>query len=272
MAETTARCDVSLCPDMSLIVPAYNEANRLPGYLKSVRSYLDKTLPLRYEVIVVDDGSDDNTYEMVRAYALDWPELRCITHRRNSGKGSAMRSGAFGAIGSILLFTDADGATPIEYESVLRDAIYGGANLATGVRYGIGLSNTRSPVRRLLSGVFRCASQLLLGIAHRDSQCGFKMMPRATARMLFSVVHEKGFLLDLELLTVAARIGLRIAEVPVEFRDVPGSKVNLVRDSWTMFVGLSRLRRVVPRRLEELKQARTMSSDWEPVKCQVPTK
>ena len=106
--------------DLSLIIPAYNEAHRLPAYLQSVRAYFDQELPARYEVIVV----------------AEWPQLRSITHRRNSGKGSAMRTGAQSAIGKLLLFTDADGATPIEFESVLREAIDGGADVATGVRCG----------------------------------------------------------------------------------------------------------------------------------------
>jgi dolichyl-phosphate beta-glucosyltransferase len=239
---------------LSLVVPAYNEANRLPSYLESVQSYFDSALGLNYEVIVVDDGSDDNTEALVREYISDWPELRYIRHRHNSGKGSALRTGAFSASGSILLFTDADGATPIECEYALRAALYGGADMATGVRYGSDLSNSRRPVRRLLSGVFRFASRFLLETAHRDSQCGFKMMPRSTARILFSLAREQGYLIDLELLTLAARLGLGIAEVPVEFRDVPGSKVALVADSWRMFVGLSRLRRDLPQRLAEIKR------------------
>jgi len=266
MSESTAVQEMVGARDLSLVIPAYNEANRLPRYLQSVRSYFDKALPLRYEVIVVDDGSDDNTGALVWGYILDWPELRCISHRRNSGKGSAMRSGALSATGNVLLFTDADGATPIEYEFALREAVYGGADLAIGVRYGSDLSTTRRPLRHLLSGVFRCATKFILGTVHRDSQCGFKMMARATARMLFSVAQEKGFLLDLELLTVAARVGLRIAEVPVPFKDIPGSKVALVGDSWKMFVGLSRLRRDLPKRLEKIKRAHAMASDWEPDK------
>lgn len=272
MFETMAEHEMVEGRELSLVIPAYNEAKRLPSYLQSVRSYYDIRLPARYEVIVVDDGSDDDTGEVVRAYSSNWPQLRCITHRRNSGKGSAMRSGALGATCNLLFFTDADGATPIECESVLREAVYRGADLATGVRYGPDCCNQRLPLRRLLSGVFRLTSTLFLGTGHRDSQCGFKMMRRRTARMLFSFAREQGYLIDLELLTVAARIGLRIAEVPVGFQDVPGSKVNLVRDSWRMFLGLSRLRRDVPRRLEELRQLHALDSDWELDKCQATAK
>jgi dolichyl-phosphate beta-glucosyltransferase len=130
-----------------------------------VRSYFDQALPLKYEVIVVDDGSDDDTGRLVREHASAWPELRSITYRRNAGKGSAMRTGALNAAGKVLLFTDADGATPIEYEAELREAIDRGADVATGVRCrsnGI----QRRPVRRVVGSAFHAASRFLLGTAH----------------------------------------------------------------------------------------------------------
>jgi dolichyl-phosphate beta-glucosyltransferase len=229
--------------ELSLIIPAYNEAQRLPAYLRSVRAYFDRTFSGDYEVIVVDDGSRDNTADLVRACALDWPQLRCLSLDKNSGKGSALCCGAQSAVGKRLLFTDADGATPIEYESALREAIDRGAEVATGVRCGSN-GTQRRPVRRALSGAFHAASRFLLGTAHRDSQCGFKMMPRATARMLFSLAQEQGYLIDLELLMIATRRGLRIAEIPVAFQDLPGSKVHLVVDSCRMLLGLPRLRRM----------------------------
>jgi dolichyl-phosphate beta-glucosyltransferase len=260
MSETTVEREKATQRELSVIIPAYNEAKRLPSYLHSVRSYLDKTLPLHYEVIVVDDGSDDNTGQLVHVCASGWPELRCITHARNTGKGSAMRTGALDVLGEVVLFTDADGATPIEYEWGLREAVYAGADVAMGVRKGCELGNTRHPVRKLLSGVFRATSRLLLGTGHRDSQCGFKLMRRDTARVLFSSTREQGYLIDLEVLTVAARMGLKLVEVPVAYRDVPGSKVKLVGDSWRMFVGLSRLAQNVRRRVEEIKQSDTTAS------------
>lgn len=262
MSQTTPQCEIVAPCELSLIIPAYNEAERLPSYLHSVRSYFDKTLPLRYEVIAVDDGSDDNTRSVVQAHASDWAELRYITHCRNSGKGSAMRTGAVGAIGNLFLFTDADGATPIEYESALREAVYHGADVATGIRCARDLVSRR-PIRRVLSAAFHSASKCLLGTAHGDSQCGFKMMTRRVARKLFSLAREQGFLIDLELITVATRLGLRIVEVPVAFRDVPGSKVNLVRDSWRMLLGLSRLRRIIRGPCYESTQVQMLANPWE---------
>jgi prepilin-type N-terminal cleavage/methylation domain-containing protein len=259
MSASTKPPEFAAPVELSLVIPAYNEAQRLPQYLRSVRMYFDKALPGGYEVIVVDDGSSDSTGELVRACASDWPQLRCLSQPKNSGKGSGLRTGALAAAGNVVLFTDADGATPIEFESRLREAVYGGADLAAGVRNGCEWSNTRRPVRRLFSGVFRTACRFVMGTAFRDSQCGFKMMSRPAALLLLSLAREQRYLIDLELLTVATRLGLRIAEVPVAFRDVPGSKVDLVVDSGKMLLGLLRLRRNLPGPPRPINHAATLA-------------
>src|SRR5712692_5121504 len=98
---------------LSLIIPAFNEGQRLPGYLSTVRAYLSEVHPFKHQVIVVDDGSVDGTREIVQRLAKNWPEPSLLSHSQNVGKGAAVRTGMLDAGGELLLFTDADGATPI---------------------------------------------------------------------------------------------------------------------------------------------------------------
>src|SRR5208283_4054332 len=114
----------------SLVIPAYNEALRLPPYLASVRPYLEKSYGPHYEVIVVDDGSRDDLKKMLPGLAADWPQLRWLIHEENLGKGAAVRTGMLAAQGERRLFSDADGATPIDQEALLAAALKNGADLA----------------------------------------------------------------------------------------------------------------------------------------------
>jgi dolichyl-phosphate beta-glucosyltransferase len=139
----------------SLIIPAYNEAQRLPSHLSSVRSYLRAEFSDNYEVIVVDDGSADGTENVLREMAPNWQELVVLRHSENRGKGAAVRTGMLAARGGLLLFADADGAAPIQEERRLRAAIEAGADMAVGSRLVDGAKVTRSWTRTLM--VYRVA-------------------------------------------------------------------------------------------------------------------
>jgi dolichyl-phosphate beta-glucosyltransferase len=235
---------------LSLVLPAYNEAARLPPYLAAVRSYLAGRYPARYEVIVVDDGSRDGLPGMLRAIAADWPELRVIRHNQNSGKGAAVRTGMLAARGELLLFADADGAAPIEEESRLADAIDAGADLAVGSRLLRGPDRRRSRTwfRGLVGRLFAGAARSVLRVSVRDPQCGLKMFRAAAGGQLFQRVQEPRYLFDLELLVLAQRLGYRCVEVPISWREVPGGHLHFVRDLPGILAGLWRLRqRVQPR-------------------------
>lgn len=232
-------------PQLSVVLPAYNEAARLGPYLAEVRGYLSDRYPNAHEVLVVDDGSRDATADLVRRAAFDWPGLRLVRHEVNRGKGAAVRTGVQAAAGRRVLFADADGATPIAEERRLAAALTKGAAVAVGSRHvpGPGVTRERNPRRAAAGWVFRAAARRLVGVGVKDTQCGFKMFTAAAARELFAAGTETGYLFDVELLALAERRGLSVAEVAVNWAERPGSKVRFFRDSARMFAGLWTLRR-----------------------------
>ncbi len=230
---------------LSVILPAYNESRRLPPYLASVRQYLDERYPRSYEVIVVDDGSRDGLPGVLVPIVAGWPELSVVGHVPNRGKGAAVRTGMLGAGGELLLFADADGAAPIEEESKLSDAIHAGADVAVGSRLVSGPNVTRRRTwrRALVGRMFAGFAGWWLRVPVRDTQCGFKMFRREAGRELFSLSRESGYLFDLELLVLADRLGYRVAEVPINWADVPGGHLRPARELGRILLGLWRLRR-----------------------------
>ena len=230
---------------LSVILPAYNESRRLPPYLGSVRRHLDERYPGGYEVIVVDDGSRDGLSEALTPLAADWPELAVMGHRVNRGKGAAVRTGMLAARGRLLLFADADGATPIDQEVKLSAAIQAGADVAVGSRLIAGeeVTRRRTRGRAVVGRLFAGLARRWLRVSVRDTQCGFKMFRREAGRSLFSLGRESGYLFDLELLVLARRLGYRVAEVPINWADVPGGHLSLARELGRILLGLWRLRR-----------------------------
>ena len=233
-------------PDLSLIIPAYNEALRLPAFLERVDRYL-KMRHLPYEVIVVDDGSQDETAALVIAQADRLSHIRLVRSPCNAGKGAAVRLGMLQARGRLQLFADADGATAIEELASLELAIARGADIAIGSRtlasrdsrYSVSARRHRS----ILGSIFNAVVQRLGLRGIHDTQCGFKLFRQPVAEDLFSVAHVNGYGFDLELLYIAQRRGYRIAEVPINWADQPGSKVRPARDGLTMLYDLLSVRR-----------------------------
>lgn len=232
-------------PDLSLVIPAYNEALRLPSFLKRVDAYLN-IKGLSYEVIVVDDGSQDNTAALVDMLSNRLSHLRLIRSACNAGKGAAVRLGMQAAQGQLQLFADADGATPIEEFDRLEQAVTQGADIAIGSR-ALASQDRRYTVcarwhRSILGFLFNAVVQRLGLDGIHDTQCGFKLFQRPVAQDLFSVAGVNGYGLDLELLYIAKRRGYRIAEVPVNWSDQPGSKVRPFRDGLAMLQDLLSVR------------------------------
>jgi dolichyl-phosphate beta-glucosyltransferase len=230
---------------LSVILPAFDEAKRLPPYLAAIRSYLDGGSTDPYEVIVVDDGSHDATAEVVAGIAEQWPQLRLLRHTCNQGKGAAVRTGMLAAEGELLLFADADGATPIEECSRLMAAIAAGADVAVGSRLvpDPEVSRSRRWHRGLAGRVFAAAARRLLGIDVLDTQCGFKMFRAEAGRQLFSAMHEERYLFDLELLLLANEFKLSVVEVPIRWHEVSGGHMHLLAELPRIVAGLWRLRR-----------------------------
>jgi len=229
---------------LTLILPAYNEARRLPPFLDNVRAYLPGQFSDDYEVMVVDDGSTDDLPSIIEEIASDWPQIRVVCHSENQGKGAAVCTGMLMARGELLLFADADGATPIAEESKLRAAIEAGADVAVGSRLvnSPDVTRDRTWFRGLVGRAFALAARSMLRVPVRDTQCGFKMFRRDVGRHLFSLVQEHGYLFDLEILMLAQRLGYHVAEVPVNWSEVEGGHLS-VGQHWKMAVaGLWRLR------------------------------
>lgn len=231
---------------VSLVIPAYNEQERLPPYLHAIREHFDHELAGSYEVIVVDDGSSDGLADDLTGRAGEFSQLRVIRHDKNRGKGAAVRSGVMEAQGRFVLFADADGATPIEEESRLRAELRSGADMAIGSRRVLdaGVERNRSPLRNLVGKSFAGLARWLLGLTIRDTQCGFKMFRHEVAAHLFPQLREEGYYFDLELLILAQRCGYRVKEVPINWADQPGSRMSLVRELGRMFGAFRRLRRL----------------------------
>jgi dolichyl-phosphate beta-glucosyltransferase len=231
-------------PRWSVVIPAYNEAARLPTYLKEVQAYFEGR-DESYEVIVVDDGSQDGTADRVREVAAGRPGVTVHALDRNRGKGHAVRAGMARAVGELRLMADADGATPIAEVARLEAAVAAGADLAVGSRVLEDPAVVREVrVHRQLSGhVFNFLLRRLGVAPVLDTQCGFKLFRRAAAAALFPQVTTDGFGFDVELLMLARRRGFRVAEVAVNWADQPGSKVRVLREGPRMLYEVLAARR-----------------------------
>lgn len=228
----------------SVVIPAYNEALRLPAYLRKVVAFFENRGE-PYEVIVVDDGSRDQTGERIRELQAAYKKIRLIAFPHNHGKGYAVKAGMVSARGEFRLFADADGATPIAELDRLVPALGAGADVVIGSR---ALPNpavsVRARGRRLWAGrifSFMVGRLGLRGI--RDSQCGFKCFRAAVAEDLFRSLRTDGLSFDVELLLLAQRRKYSIAEVAVNWADQPGSKVRVLRDGPRMLWQVLKIRR-----------------------------
>ncbi len=227
----------------SIIIPAYNEAARLGPTLQRVLQCI-RAQRWNAEVIVVNDGSRDNTADLVREYASANPVLRLLENPGNRGKGYSVRNGMLHANGEILLFSDADLASPIEEAPKLFEAIESGADVAIGSRWlRPELQKQRQSLLRQLYGrIFNIALRLLLGLNFKDTQCGFKVFTRSSARAIFPLQQIERWGFDPELLYLARRKKLRVTEVPVEWSHQEGTRISPLRDGLRMFSEVLKIR------------------------------
>jgi dolichyl-phosphate beta-glucosyltransferase len=233
---------------LSIIVPAYNEEQRLPATLTRMRAYLDgRDEP--YEVLIVDDGSTDNTLAMSRTIAEGWPQLQVLALGRNTGKGAAVRLGMLTAMGEHRVFSDADLSTPIEEVERLRAHLHGNCAVAIASRALPGSQiDVHQPGRREVMG--RTYNRLLRFAALRglhDTQCGFKAFTADAAVACFEPLRTLRFGFDAEVLLRARRLGWTVAEVPVRWEHKEDSRVSALRDSVGTLYDLVRLRFIVRR-------------------------
>jgi glycosyltransferase involved in cell wall biosynthesis len=229
-------------PDLSIIIPAYNEELRLPKTLDQIREYVN-SIGVSSEVIVVDDGSRDSTVQIVESKSSDWPALRVVKNSGNHGKGYSVRHGMLEARGKIVLFTDADLSAPIEEADKLIEALHT-SDIAIGSRaMDRNLIEVHQPWTREAAGIlFNTIVRVVLGLNIEDTQCGFKAFHREKSQIIFQQQRIERFGFDPELLFLAKRNGLTVAEVPVRWANALGSTVSMWDGIRAMFFEVAKIR------------------------------
>jgi len=233
-------------PEISIVMPAYNEASRLGRGLSRIRDYFERYPGgvASIEILVVDDGSTDETPKIAQEWARDLPQVRLISNGTNRGQGYSVKHGMQEARGRVAIFTDADLSSPIEESEKLLNAIAAGNDIAIGSR-ALDRSlifGRQSKFREVAGMIFNAWVRIFTGLPFEDTQCGFKAFVRERCTVIFDQQRIERFGFDPELLYLAKRQGLRSAEVPVRWAHDPGTKVHMLRDSLLMFSDLIYIR------------------------------
>jgi len=230
--------------DISLVIPAYNEATRLPATLKIIRDYFEKQT-WSAEVIVVNDGSTDQTVGVVEELLPQWASLRLVDNRGNYGKGYSVRNGALQAKGKIVLFSDADLSAPVtEVPKLVTPILRDECDITFGSR-GIDRSLIgvhQSRFREISGMIFNRLVRITIGLPYKDTQCGFKAFRREASLPVFERQTIMGFGFDPEVLYIGRKRGLRIREIPIRWNHVEGTTVRFLQDSLKMFLDLLLIR------------------------------
>ncbi len=232
-----------MTPAYSIIIPAYNESGRIRPTLDEVLRYSEQQ-GWNVEIIVVDDGSRDDTTAIIREYNMRHPQIRLIDNPENHGKGFSVRAGMLDARGDLCLFTDADLSSPMTEAQHLFDAIAEGADIAIGSRWlRTELQTERQPLYRQLFGrIFNLVLRVILGLNFADTQCGFKAFRRDAARRVFPLQRIERWGFDPEILFLARKMGLVVKEVPVVWAHSEGTRLHPFRDGLRMFGDVVRIR------------------------------
>jgi dolichyl-phosphate beta-glucosyltransferase len=228
-------------PFLSVIIPAYNEEHRLPGALDKLLQFL-KAQPYSSEVVVVENGSQDQTFQVARAYAQKYPAL-CVVQSAERGKGLAVRSGMLKAKGDYRFMCDVDFSMPVEEINRFLPPVLEDCDIAIASREAPGAKRYDEPAYRHLVGrVYNTLIRLLAVPGLQDTQCGFKCFRGPVAEDLFRRQTLPGWSFDVELIYIARRRGYRILEVPIPWFFNPESKIRVVQDSFRMGFDLLKIR------------------------------
>lgn len=228
-------------PYLSIIIPAYNEEQRLPSTLEQIFSFL-KGQSYAAEVLVVENGSQDRTYEIAIEFANRYPNLY-VFREKQKGKGNAVRHGILKARGEYRFMCDADLSMPIDELSKFLPPVLNGADIAIASREVKGAVRYNEPYLRHLTGrVFNNLIRLLVLPGLQDTQCGFKCFHAQVAEEVFQYQTISGWSFDVEVLYIARRKGYRIREVPIHWYFSADTKISILRDSWRMFLDLLTIR------------------------------
>jgi len=232
-------------PYLSIVIPAYNEEDRLGTTLAAVRSYT-LTKGFATEVIVVDDGSRDRTAERAADALRGFAGGRLIRLPKNLGKGAAVKAGILEARGELILFSDADLSTPIEELDKFLPWVEQGFDVVIGSRAlpGADIQVRQSRFRELMGKTFNRSLRRAFLEDIPDTQCGFKLFSEKAAKAVFPLVETRGFSFDVEALLLCRRAGLKIKQVPVVWRNIPPSRVRMIGSSLQMLRDLARIKRL----------------------------
>jgi len=227
----------------SIIIPAYNESSRIRPTLDELLRYLQEK-NWDAEILVVNDGSRDDTAEIVREYGKFHPHVLLLENPGNRGKGYSVRNGMLHARGDLCLFTDADLSSPISEAPKLFDAIAADADVAIGSRWLCSdLQTERQPFYRQAFGrIFNLILRVFLGLNFADTQCGFKAFRREAAQRIFPLQKIERWGFDPEILFLARRLGFAVTEVPVVWAHSQGTRLHPLRDGLRMFAEVLRIR------------------------------
>ncbi len=239
---------MSAATTIAIVIPAYDEAACLRDAIMAALDYLDER-GRSGEVVVVDDGSSDDTRDVAEATAQEDPRVRVEGYDRNRGKGHAVRRGVQRAQADVIVFLDADLATPVDEIDKVLQAVEGGAEMVVGTRVHpeARIEQPQPFLRRFMGGRFRWLARAMLGLTASDITCGFKAFTAGAARQVFELATIDGWAFDAELLVIAGRLGLRIVEVPVRWADSRDSRVRPLAnalESWRQL-------RLIRRRMRE---------------------
>jgi dolichyl-phosphate beta-glucosyltransferase len=232
---------------ISVVIPAYNEEERIGATILRIKDYLEKK-GYEYEIIIVDDGSNDKTAEVVSRFLpcpqAGLPQIQLLQNKENKGKGFSVKRGVLNSKGDYILFSDADLSTPIEELDKLLEYLKSGFDIAIGSR-GLKESDVRihqAWYRERMGKIFNLLVRIFVLRGIKDTQCGFKCFSRGTAYKLFPKQLLEGFGFDVEILYLARKEGYSIKEVPVKWYNSPQTRVNALRDSVRMFTELVKIR------------------------------
>ncbi len=230
-------------PQLSIVIPAYNESARIGQTLERVMACVERQ-GWDAEVLVVDDGSADRTVEIVRRWMERFPRLHLIQNEGNRGKGYSVRNGLLQASGEVVMFTDADLSAPMEEVERLLAAIAQGADVAIGSRWMDRARQTlHQPLyRRFFGRCFNWVTRTVMGLPFKDTQCGFKAFKRKAAQVIFRLQRIERWGFDPEILFIARKLGYTIREVPVTWGHDERSRMSYLRDGMKMLEEMAAIR------------------------------
>lgn len=230
-------------PQISIVIPAYNESARIENALTRVLGCV-RERGWDAEVLVVDDGSTDNTAEIVQRWQTRFPELQLFENPGNRGKGFSVRNGLLQAAGEIVMFTDADLSAPMEEAERLFEAIHAGADVAIGSRWLDKQRQTRhQPLyRRFFGRCYNWLTRTVMSLPYKDTQCGFKAFRSGAAKCIFPLQTIERWGFDPEILFIARKLGFRVVEVPVTWGHDERSRISYLRDGSQMLKEMVEIR------------------------------